>query len=208
MTSSGGRKFTYQYWEDRLPEVRMGPYNEAADALLIKANSLRRTINPIGKKDRLLSAIRIYRKILEEYPNSAAVEPAAFGLGECFSHSLIGDYRRSVKFYEMCYIANGKSDHDPLYRAAKVLDSQLSDYDTACKYYEMAAKTSSSGWSRRGWPQAGWRHCARPGSAADCRRKKKRRPPLRSEAVATIIVRMGRALRAPFFVSGGWPFSV
>lgn len=143
------RKFRYQNWEDVLPDLSAETANEKADELLKKAHKLRGGRNPFNRDQRYRKATKIYREILEKFPRSTAVEHAAFALGEIHSSSAIGEYKRAVRFYELCYLARPQSTYAPLYCAARVLDNDLADYDSACRYYYMTSKIHESTSARK-----------------------------------------------------------
>ena len=132
------RKFAYQNWEDSLPELSATEPSPEADALLAEADKLRKSFNPFNRGSRLKSAAEKYQQILIDHPNSTAVDSAAFGLGEVYSSGAVGEYERAVKFYELAYLANPKTPHDTLYRAAQVCDSDLADYECAARFYWLA----------------------------------------------------------------------
>ncbi len=136
------RHFTYQYWEDKLPELAAEEPNEKARELLVEADDLRTAFNPFNRGDRYRKAADLYRRILQEYPRSTAVEGAAYGLGEIYSSASVGEYNRAVRFFELCYIAKPSSELDPLYAAAEVLCDDLADYQNAARYYYMSSKLS------------------------------------------------------------------
>ena len=142
-------QFTYQYWEDRLPELTVKEKNAAADKMLLQADELRKSLNPFNRRKRCKAATKLYRQILVEYPSSTASAPAAYGMGEVCASMTMGEYRRAVKFFELCYVADPASALEPLYRAARVLDSDLADHDGAARYYYMTSKLSPKASVRR-----------------------------------------------------------
>ena len=136
------RHFTYQYWEDKLPELSAEEPNEKAQELLIEADDLRTAFNPFNRGDRYRKVAELYRQILQEYPRSQAVEGAAYGLGNIYSSASVGEYKRAVRFFELCYLAKPNSKLDPLYAAAEVLCHDLADYQNAARYYYVSSKLS------------------------------------------------------------------
>jgi len=138
------RHFEYVYWEDRLPELSATVEVPEATQLLKEADATRTAINPFSRGDRYKEAAVKYRQILIQYPNSTAVDSAAFGLGEVYSSSIVGEPARAVKFYKLAYLANPNTPHDAVYRAAQVCDNDLSEYEHAAYYYWLAAKRGHS----------------------------------------------------------------
>jgi len=140
------KHFEYVYWEDRLPEISATTEVPEATELLKAADAKRTAVNPFGRGDRYKVAAVEYQQILLKYPNSTAVDSAAFGLGEIYSSSLVGEPARAVKFYKLAYLANPNTPHNAVYRAAQICDNELSEYEHAAYYYWLAAKQGKS------WP--------------------------------------------------------
>ena len=143
------RHFVYVHWEDGLPELSAKADVPEAFQLLKEADATRTAMNPLTRGDRYKEAAVKYQQILIKYPNSTAVDSAAFGLGEIYSSGIVGEPARAVKLYKLAYLANPNSSHDAAYRAAQVCDSDLSEYDHAAYYYWLAAKTSKSFLTRK-----------------------------------------------------------
>jgi hypothetical protein len=122
------RHFEYVHWEDRLPELSATNEIPEATGLLKEADATRTAINPFNRGDRYKQAAVQYQQILIKYPNSTAVDSAAFGLGEIYSSSVVGEPTRN----------------DAVYRAAQVCDNDLSEYEHAAHYYWLAAKQGKS----------------------------------------------------------------
>lgn len=142
------RHFVYLYWEDKLPELSATSEDPNANRRLAEADRLRKRILPFQRKARMRKAAVLYREILEKYPRSTAVDSAAYGLGEVYVTSVFSEYRRAVRFFELCYLSNPRTQHDALFRAAQVCDSDLTDYENAARYYWMASRMSPSAYSR------------------------------------------------------------
>ena len=142
------RQFSYHQWEDSLPELSATTPTPEADKLLKEADTIRIQINPFNRARRLREAARKYQEILQKYPTSTAVDEAAFGLGEIYSNSSVGEYKRAVRFYELSYLANPESMLDPLYRAARVCDSDLAAYEDAARFYWVVIEAGRSIYTR------------------------------------------------------------
>jgi TolA-binding protein len=138
------RHFEYVHWEDRLPELSATNEVPEATGLLKEADATRTAINPFNRGDRYKQAAVQYQQILIKYPNSTAVDSAAFGLGEIYSSSVVGEPARAVKLYKLAYLANPETRNDAVYRAAQVCDNDLSEYEHAAHYYWLAAKQGKS----------------------------------------------------------------
>ena len=138
------RHFEYVHWEDRLPELSATTEIPEATQLLKEADSTRTAINPFNRGDRYKQAAVQYQQILIQYPNSTAVDSAAFALGEIYSSSVVGEPARAVKLYKLAYLANPETRNDAVYRAAQVCDNDLSEYEHAAHYYWLAAKQGKS----------------------------------------------------------------
>ena len=136
--------FSNVLWESQLPELGATQESAEATALLADADALRSGGNPFTRSSRYGDAAAKYRQILEKYPKSTATSGAAWGLGEIYSSGSYKEYARAVRFYDMCYLVNPGTDHDALYRAAQVSDGELNDYETAARYYWLAARMGKS----------------------------------------------------------------
>lgn len=134
------RKHSYIFWEEILPKLSASIPNPTADKLLQEGDTLRKNVSPFNREWRLYKARENYRTILQKYPNSTAVDSAAFGLGEIYAGSAVGEYKRGVFFYDLCYLSNQKTKHEALFRAAQVLDEDLTDYPKAAEYYWLTIK--------------------------------------------------------------------
>jgi TolA-binding protein len=143
------RHFEYVYWEDRLPELSATTEVPEATQLLKEADATRTAVNPFNRGDRYKEAAVKYQQILIQYPNSTAVDSAAFGMGEIYSSSIVGEPARAVKLYKLAYLANPNTPHDAVYRAAQICDNDLSEYEHAAYYYWLAAKRSQSWLTRK-----------------------------------------------------------
>jgi TolA-binding protein len=141
--------FEYVYWEDRLPELSATVEVPEATRLLKEADAARTAGNPFNRGDRYKAAAVEYQQILIKYPNSTATDSAAFGLGEIYSSSIVGEPARAVKLYKLAYLANPNGPHDACYRAAQICDNDLSEYEHAAYYYWLAAKRSPSWLTRK-----------------------------------------------------------
>ena len=138
------RHYEYVHWEDRLPELSATTEIPEATRLLKEADATRTGINPFNRGDRFKQAAVQYQQILMKYPNSTAVDSAAFALGEIYSSNAVGEPARAVKLYKLAYMANPDAPHEAVYRAAQICDNDLSEYEHAAYYYWLAAKRSKS----------------------------------------------------------------
>ncbi len=132
--------FSPALWETQLPDLSAVENSAEANQLLAEGNELRGGSNPFTRSSRYAAAAAKYRQVLENHPKSTATSSAAWGLGEIYSSSSYKEYARAVRFYDMCYVINPETEHDALYRAAQVTESELHDYETAARYYWLAAK--------------------------------------------------------------------
>jgi len=139
-----------QRWDDEITtQLAATTPTPEADKLLEEGNRLRNSGTPFNRAQYLRKAAAKYREILTHYPQSTAVDSAAFALGEIYSSSAFHEYKRAVKFFDLCYLANPQTKHDALYRAAKVCDDDLGDYENAARYYELAATSGRSIYTRK-----------------------------------------------------------
>jgi TolA-binding protein len=136
--------FSNVLWETQLPELSATQDSAEATKLLAEADELRGGGNPFTRSSRYGEAAAKYREILEKHPKSTATSSAAWGLGEILSSGSYKEYARALRFYDMCYLVNPATTHDALYRAAKVSDDELNDYETASRYYWLAARMGKS----------------------------------------------------------------
>jgi len=146
-----GTALAYQKWEnvEALPDLNPAKSIPEAEALLKEADALRISLNPFNHRKRLRDAAGKYQEIILKYPDSTIVDSAAYGLGEVYSSGAVGEYRRGVRFFELCYLANQNTKHDAIYRAAQVCDSDLADYHEAARFYWMATTVGRSVYTRK-----------------------------------------------------------
>jgi uncharacterized Zn finger protein (UPF0148 family) len=144
------KHFEYVYLEDRLTDLSATKEIPEATQLLKDADATRNGANPFNRGERYKVAAVRYQELLLKYPNSTAVDSAAFGLGEIYSSGIVSEPARAVKFYRLAYLANPNAPkNDAAYRAAQVCDSDLSEYEHAAYYYWIAAKRSHSWLTRK-----------------------------------------------------------
>ncbi len=131
------RTFNYQNWEDLLPDLT--PEKEIPEARQIynyaegrrKAVSFTRK-NAIAKKKK---AVAKYRELIETYPDCNLVDEAAFRLGEIHEGKYFDNPRRAAKFFEYCFHWNFETDFPARYRAARIYEHRLQEYDKAANLY-------------------------------------------------------------------------
>ena len=143
------RKLVHQNWEESLPELSAAKPTPEADKLLEEGDASRKKFNPFKRGANLRAAAEKYQEILQMYPNSTAVDSAAFGLGEIYSSGSVGEYRRAVVFYELAYLSNKDIKHEALYHAARVCDGDLAAYEDAARYYWLASHKGISAITRQ-----------------------------------------------------------
>ena len=143
------RKLVHQNWEESLPELSATKPIPEADKLLKEGDASRKKFNPFKRGANLRAAAEKYQEILQKYPNSTAVDSAAFGLGEIYSSGSVDEYRRAVVFYELAYLSNKDIKHEALYHAAKVCDDDLAAYEDAARYYWLASHKGISAITRQ-----------------------------------------------------------
>ena len=134
------RKLVHQNWEETLPELSATTPTAQADKLLVEADALRKKWNPLKRGENHRAAALKYKELLQKYPDSTAVDSAAFGLGEIHSGGSLKDYERAVNFFELAYLANENTAHEALYRAAQVCDGDRADYENAARFYWLASQ--------------------------------------------------------------------
>jgi tetratricopeptide (TPR) repeat protein len=115
-----------------------------ANALYEKGLSLMRRgghgIPLLFRRDRMVEAARVFRELIERFPNSDKIDDAAFYCGEIHKEYLPGQEAIAVKWYERAWTWNPETPHPARFQAAVVYDYRLHDRDRALELYQRVLK--------------------------------------------------------------------
>lgn len=132
------RQYFYQHWEDTLTGISPSKRIREAELLYEQADRLRKSVNPFTIRRRQLMMIDLYRRILQEYPDSDLVDETAYRLGQVYEELGGPEMRRAARFYERCFSWNPSTELPARFRAAKIYDERLRDYNEAIRLYRLA----------------------------------------------------------------------
>lgn len=114
---------------------------EEANILFQDGKSYKNSLSLISKKSKLVTAVKRFKKIIEDYPESDKADDAAYELAEIYEKFHFKDYEGSASYYVKCYELNPNTDRPARYMAARVYDLYLKDYARAVQNYELALET-------------------------------------------------------------------
>ncbi len=116
-----------------------------ADALFTNAMDYKNypaTLFFFGKKEKLEKALRRFKELITQYPESDKVAEASFRIAEIYEGASFNDYLRAAKYYQAAFRWDPKIVHPARYRAARLYDEKLQDYSEARRLYEVCAGES------------------------------------------------------------------
>lgn len=118
-----------------------------ADALFRDAMEFKNypaTLFVFGKKEKLEVALRKFKKLITQYPESDKVAEAAYRIAEIYEGPFFNDFLRAAKYYEAAFRWDPKFPLPARWRAARLYDKKLHDYSEARRLYEICANESPS----------------------------------------------------------------
>ena len=118
-----------------------------ADALFRDAMAFKNypaTLFVFGKKEKLEVALRKFKQLITQYPQSDKVAEAAYRIAEIYEGPFFNDFLRAAKYYEASFRWDPKFPLPARWRAARLYDKKLQDYSEARRLYELCANESPS----------------------------------------------------------------
>ncbi len=118
-----------------------------ADALFEVAMTYKNypaTLFVFGKKEKLEVALRKFKQLITEYPESNKVAEAAYRIAEIYGGVSFNDFLRATKYYEAACRWDPKLPFPARWRAAQIYDKKLQHYSEARRLYELCADESPS----------------------------------------------------------------
>ena len=112
---------------------------ETADQLYESALSKHRYGSGLGlipNNEMLRDALRIYNRIIVEYPTSDKIDDAAYRIGRLHEH--FNDYALAAVYYQRAFQWNPEVPFPARFRAAYVMDIKLHKRDEALILYKQA----------------------------------------------------------------------
>ncbi len=115
---------------------------EEANILFQDGKAYKNPLNIIKKKAKLVSAASRFKKILDDYPESDKADDASYELAEIYEGYYFKDYEVAAYYYVKCYNLNENTDKPARFKAARVYDKHLKDYEEAVKNYRKVLENS------------------------------------------------------------------
>lgn len=114
---------------------------EVANYLFQDGKMYKKSLWIFNKSSKLLSAIKRFKMIINDYGESDKTDDAAYELARIYNGFYFKDYAGAAHYYVTCYELNPDTDKPARYMAARVYDKHLKDYPKAIQNYEMALQT-------------------------------------------------------------------
>ncbi len=115
-----------------------------ADALFQRGLELMRRggrgVPGFYREDRMVEAAGVFRKLIDDHPNSDKIDDGAFYLGEIHEEYLPEQEVLAAGWYERAWTWNPVTPHPARYRAAVIYDNFLHDRDRALELYHGVVK--------------------------------------------------------------------
>ena len=115
-----------------------------ADALYEKGLALMSQgghgVPALYRQDKMVQAAKVFRSLIEAYPQSDKIDDAAFMCGEIHKEYLPGQERIAVRWYERAWTWDPRTPHAARFQAAVVYDYRLHDRDRALELYQAVLK--------------------------------------------------------------------
>ncbi len=115
-----------------------------ADVLYEKGLSLMNQgghgVPALYRQDKMVQAAKVFRSMIEAYPQSDKIDDAAFMCGEIHKEYLPGQERIAVRWYERAWTWDPRTPHAARFQAAVVYDYRLHDRDRALELYQAVLK--------------------------------------------------------------------
>ncbi|MCH8242988.1 MAG: hypothetical protein IH897_10315 [Planctomycetes bacterium] len=92
------------------------------------------------RQDKMVQAAKVFRSMIEAYPQSDKIDDAAFMCGEIHKEYLPGQERIAVRWYERAWTWDPQTPHAARFQAAVVYDYRLHDRDRALELYQAVLK--------------------------------------------------------------------
>jgi len=90
----------------------------------------------VYRRDRMIEAAKLFRELIERYPNSDKIDDAAFYCGEIHKDYLPGQEEIAVRWYERVWTWNPETEHPARFQAASIYDYRLRDRVRALELYQ------------------------------------------------------------------------
>jgi len=118
-----------------------------ANEIYEKARELMRSgghgVPMVYRRDRMLEAAKLFRELIERFPDSDKIDDAAFYCGEIHKEYLPGQDEIAVRWYERVWTWNPETEYPARFQAATVYDYRLHDRVRALELYQAAIEHES-----------------------------------------------------------------
>jgi len=102
------------------------------------------TLFVFGKKEKLEVALRKFKQLITQYPESSKVAESAYRIAEIYEGASFNDFLLAAKYYEATFRWDPKTTRPARWRAARLYDEKLLNYKEARRLYELCASVSPS----------------------------------------------------------------
>ena len=133
-----------------VPEAALRPDTsiEEADTLYEEGLALMKKgghgVPALYREDLMIQAARVFRDLIEKYPQSDKIDDAAFMCGEIHKEYLPNQELLAVKWYERAWTWDPATPHPARFQAAVVYDYRLHDRDRALELYHDVLRHETS----------------------------------------------------------------
>jgi len=135
-------QLSYLLSSEETTYIRPSKNIEEANILFQDGKAYKNPLNIIKKKEKLVSAATRFKKILDDYPESDKADDAAYELAEIYEGYYFKDYEGAAFYYVKCCNLNENTDKPARFKAARVYDKHLKDYEEAVKNYRKVLENS------------------------------------------------------------------
>jgi hypothetical protein len=143
------KQFRYLY-DAEIPSDTLSPVDRIpeADRLYEQACEVMRRgghgVPMVYRRDRMVEAAKMFRELIQRYPNSDKIDDAAFQCGEIHRDYMPGQDGIAVRWYERVWTWNPQTHYPARYRAATVYDYRLHDRARALELYRASLEHESA----------------------------------------------------------------
>jgi hypothetical protein len=95
-----------------------------------------------GKKEKLEVALRKFKQLITQYPESDKVAECAYRIAEIYEGPSFNEFLRAAKYFEATFRWDPQFPQPARWRAARIYDRKLQDYSEARRLYEICADES------------------------------------------------------------------
>jgi len=95
----------------------------------------------ITSKENLRLALAKFNSLIKDFPTSDKIDDSAYVAGRI--HERFSDYAIAILYYKRAFTWDAETPYAARYRAARILDTKLSEYSEALKLYQSCLETET-----------------------------------------------------------------